>query len=268
MPVAPSLRVRRYASDIQSMSIRWCSDVNTRSGCSLACSAIHCCFVYVLVELSVSHQWFCTGDAPLSFSGSRWPRFPAFSGTIRALRLPAPALPSAYCFHQPAPQASAGVRVRRDAPSAMQTWQRARVWIVHAGRPPSSDLAHGQEQDLPGSLAVHPVTLRRSTTPDDPLRLANSGASGTAHTHLTMKASSFVISRLRDASSPAVYASRRALPHAMQDSLPAGGLRLCRAGVEPAESLREVSAHVILLSRASPGAISVHYDSGGHLGKV
>ena len=54
--------------------------------------------------------------------------------------------------------------------------------------------------------------LRRSTTPDDPLRLANSGASGTAHTHLTMKASSFVISRLRDASSPAVYASRRALP--------------------------------------------------------
>ena len=140
----------------------------------------------------------------------------------------------------------------------MQTWQRARVWIVHAGRPFSSVLAYGQEQDLPGSLAIHPVTLRRSTTPDDPLRLANSGASGTAHTHLTMKASSFVISRLRDASSPAVYASRRPLPHAMQDSLPAGGLRLCRAGVEPAESLREVSGHLILLSRASPGAISVN----------
>ena len=139
----------------------------------------------------------------------------------------------------------------------MQTWQRAGVWIVHAGRPFSSLFAHGQEQDLPGSLAIHPVTLRRSTTPDDPLRLANSGASGTAHTHLTMKASSFVISRLRDASSPAVYASRRALPHAMQDSLPAGGLRLCRAGVEPAGSLREVSGHRILLSRASPGAISV-----------
>ena len=31
------------------------------SGCTLACSAIHCCFVYVFVELSVSsivsHQW-------------------------------------------------------------------------------------------------------------------------------------------------------------------------------------------------------------------
>ena len=122
---------------------------------------------------------------------------------------------------------------------------------------PLQRLAHGQEQDLPGSLAVHPVTLRRSTTPDDPSRLANSGASGAAPTHLTMKASSFRrISRLRDASSPAVYASRRALPHAVQDSLPAGGLRLCRAGVEPAGSLREVSAHVILLSRAFPGAIS------------
>ena len=127
----------------------------------------------------------------------------------------------------------------------------------HAGNPLSSVFAHGQEQDLPGSLATHPVTLRRSTTPDDPLRLAVSGASGAAPTRLTMKASSFTISRLRDASSPAVYASRRALPHAMQDSLPAGGLRLCRAGVEPAGSLREVSAHLILLSRASPGAISV-----------
>ena len=56
--------------------------------------------------------------------------------------------------------------------------------------PLSSVLAHGQEQDLPGSLAIHPVTLRRSTTPDDPLRLAVSGASGAAPTRLTMKASS------------------------------------------------------------------------------
>ena len=96
--------------------MRWCRDVNTRSGCSLACSAIHCCFVYVLVELrvssSVSHQWLCTGDAPLPSSGSRWPRFPAFSGTIKALRLPAPAWPSAHWFRQPAPRAPAGVRVR------------------------------------------------------------------------------------------------------------------------------------------------------------
>ena len=44
-PGAPSLRVRRNASNIHSRSIRWCSEVNTRSGCFLASSAIHCRFV-------------------------------------------------------------------------------------------------------------------------------------------------------------------------------------------------------------------------------
>ena len=76
------------------------------------------------------------------------------------------------------------------APAVVQARRRAGVWIVLAGTPLSSVPARGQEQDLPGSLAVHPVTLRRSTTPDDPLRLACSGASGTAPTRLTMKASS------------------------------------------------------------------------------
>ena len=92
--------------------------MKTLSGCSLACSAVHCCFVYVLVELrvsySVSHHWVCTGDSPLPSIGSRWPRFPAFSGIIRALRLPASAWPSAYWFRQPAPRAPAGVRVRHE----------------------------------------------------------------------------------------------------------------------------------------------------------
>ena len=91
------------------------------------------------------------------------------------------------------PAGSAGVcrvRVRRSAPVAVQTRRRAGVWIVHAGNPRSSGLAHGQEQDLPGSLATHPVTLRRSTTPDDPSRLANDGASGAAPGDLKPKASS------------------------------------------------------------------------------
>ena len=48
----------------------------------------------------------------------------------------------------------------------------------------------------------------------------------------------------------------------MQDSLPAGGLRLCRAGVEPAGSLREVSDHLIPLPRAFPGAITVRRSRG------
>ena len=41
----------------------------------------------------------------------------------------------------------------------------------------------------------------------------------------------------------------------MQDSLPAGGLRLYREGVEPSGSLRKVSGYIsILLSRTSPAA--------------
>src|SRR5229473_7749767 len=45
----------------------------------------------------------------------------------------------------------------------------------------------------------------------------------------------------------------------MQDSLPAGGLRLYREGVEPAGSLRKVSGYIsILLSRTSPVARVVY----------
>src|SRR3954465_10272523 len=44
----------------------------------------------------------------------------------------------------------------------------------------------------------------------------------------------------------------------MQDSLPAGGLRLCREGIEPSGSLRKVSGYIyILLSRTSPVAMGV-----------
>ena len=53
----------------------------------------------------------------------------------------------------------------------------------------------------------------------------------------------------------------------MQDSLPAGGLRLYREGVEPSGSLRKVSDQCfILLSRACPvasGMIPKSYAKGG-----
>ena len=64
----------------------------------------------------------------------------------------------------------------------------------------SSDLAHGQEQDLPGFLAPHPATLRRSTTPDDPRRLTIGGAAGAAGAAprlTTLKASSLQLPRLK-----------------------------------------------------------------------
>jgi len=49
------------------------------------------------------------------------------------------------------------------------------------------------------------------------------------------------------------------LPSPMQDSLPAGGLRLYREGVEPSGSRRKVSGHItILLSRTYPDARVVY----------
>jgi Putative transposase len=49
------------------------------------------------------------------------------------------------------------------------------------------------------------------------------------------------------------------LPSPMQDSLPAGGLRLYREGVEPSGSLRKVSGYIsVLLSRTYPVARVVY----------
>jgi transposase len=58
---------------------------------------------------------------------------------------------------------------------------------------------------------------------------------------------------------PVAYASQATLPPPVQGSLPAGGLRLYREGVEPPGSLRKVSdLHIFLLSRAYPDASWAH----------
>ena len=94
----------------------------------------------------VSRQRIRSRGAPLPSDGSRWPRFPAFSGTIRALRLPALACPSAYCFRQPAPGAPAGFvsaiqRSRRRAGPAT-----GRGLDLHAGIPFPASLPTGRSR--------------------------------------------------------------------------------------------------------------------------
>ena len=77
------------------------------------------------------------------------------------------------------------------APAAVQARRRTGVWIScwHSlSRFFICPRAKSRISQVPWRSI--PVTLRRSTTPDDPLRLAASGASGAAPTHLTMKASS------------------------------------------------------------------------------
>ena len=114
---------------------------------------------------------------------------------------------------------------------------------------PSSVLAHGQEQDLPGSLAVHPVTLRRSTTPDGPLRLANSGASGAAPTRLTMKASSFNDFEAARRFITCCLRFTTALPHAVQARFRLAGCAFAGRESNPLDRYERFQ----LMSSSSPG---------------
>ena len=61
------------------------------------------------VSSRVSLSRLCPCDASLSSSGSRRPRFPTFTGTIKALRLPIPH-PLGLLFRRPVPCEPAGVR--------------------------------------------------------------------------------------------------------------------------------------------------------------
>ena len=95
----------------------------------------------------------------------------------------------------------------------------------------------GHERDLSGFLVTHPVPLPCSETPAEPVSLTIAAfpvlppdptRRRLQHDH--------DFEACHRASVPAVYASRAMLPSPMQDSLPAGGLRLCREGVEPSGS--------------------------------
>jgi hypothetical protein len=102
--------------------------------------------------------------------------------------------------------------------------------VLRAGFP------YGRQRDLLGFLVPHPAPLPCSETPAEPVSLIIA-AFPVLPPHPTRR-------RLQHdhdfeaghrASVPAVYASRVTLPPPMQDSLPAGGLRLCREGVESQE---------------------------------
>ena len=82
-------------------------------------------------------------DAPLPSSGSRWPRFPAFAGTVRALRLPIPH-PSGSLFSPSGTACILRFRIRSRAPGTMQARCWAKVWTVQAGSPSPAVHARGR----------------------------------------------------------------------------------------------------------------------------
>ena len=128
----------------------------------------------------VSHPRFCPGDTPLPSSGSRWPRFPALLGTMRVLRLPAPH--ALRLIDSPA-GGSVGACIGFVSAKAIPAVSKPRagpgVLVIRISI--SGTYLHGQMRDLPGCLATHPMTSRRSRDfPDDPWHL-EPGRDGARH---------------------------------------------------------------------------------------
>jgi hypothetical protein len=118
---------------------------------------------------------------------------------------------------------------------------------LSTGVPYSGVSRRGRKQELSGFLATHPVPLPCSTTPAEPTRphllavlpvLPSGPVDRRPQRVLNLEA-------FHTALASAAYASRAALPPPMQGSLPAGGLRLYREGVEPPGSLRRVSDYIL-----------------------
>src|SRR5215211_8554252 len=104
----------------------------------LASSAIHCRFVDrfagFIVPSRVSRQWLSPRDASLSSFGSRRARFPALSGTMKALRLPIRVSMVAYWFASTAHAIPPAFVFRRGAPARSEVPLRARAF-AGAGSP-------------------------------------------------------------------------------------------------------------------------------------
>ena len=205
-------------------------------------------------------------DAPLPSGGSRRPRFPAFSGTISALRLPVPH-PLGLLVRRPVPHASCLVRVRSRAPGIVQARRRAGVLIGQAGLPPSSLSARGRNRA--SQVPRQPISQLCSVpaTPAGPSRLAKAALPVLPLPCTSTKAPAIVlISGFNStASLPAVYASRRPLPDAMQHSLPAGWLAFAGRGSHPLgcdarlQFLMAPPFSNLPLARALPGATCIRF---------
>jgi len=226
----------------------WWSEHSTVPRFVLAKSAIRCRwvdrFVGSRVPSHVSGQRFSTRGASLPSAGSRRARFPVVIGTMKALRLPARAhlLPHGFghrphalllCSCSPKRSQQARRALVRPGTLAQPAFHARHVAPVGASgisqvswrsvpclcpaprpRPSRHDLA----------LAVLPMP-----PPDNPRRRPQLVHNIEANTGLQHPLSTL---------------SRATLPSPMQDSLPAGGLRLCREGVEPSGSRRKVSGHI------------------------
>ena len=177
----------------------WWSEHSAAPRFVLAKLAIRCRFVCRFVgsrvPSHVSGQRFSSRGAPLPSRGSRRARFPAVSGTIKALRLPACASPVAYLFRFRGPRdPPLFVLALAALPDGWRTHPGQGIWS--AGRPFAGALSRGRKRDLTGSQAIHPMPLPRSKTPAGPTIPHPDGVVDAAPAQPTAKAPAMIISRL------------------------------------------------------------------------
>ena len=226
----------------------WWSEHSAVPGFVLAKLAIRCLFVDRFVGSRVpslvSGQRFSTHDASLPSAGSRQAQFPVIISTMKALRLPAHANLVPYSFGSKphtllldfvfakallssVEEYSTGLGhwlagiplsgfPRVGASGISQVPWRSILCFCPAPRPRPSrqNLAHNDFADAVPGLPMPKTTAVGHIGADTRLQ------------HST------------------VYASRVASLLPMQDSLPAGELRLCREGIKPSGPLRKVSGYI------------------------
>ena len=169
------------------------------------------------------------------------------------LRLPVTHARSLICFASGVHPTLLGSCLAACAPGRSEGAFRAGVIVQPATRI-AGLLSRGRERDLPGSQAIHPVPLPRSTTPAEPTipRLFD-GSVDAAPALLTAKASA--VDEFRGycaASAPAAYASRMVLPPSLQSSLPAGWLAFTGRELNPLDHYKRFQ---IILSSPFSGFI-------------
>ena len=123
-------------------------------------------------------------------------QFPTVIGLMKALRLPAHAIPVTYLFRFRAPRVSSSVRARLAAlPCRWRT--DPGPGNCSTGCPLAGVLSRGREWDLTGSLAIHLMPLPRSKTPAGSTPPHHDGVVDAAPARTTAKAPALIISRLR-----------------------------------------------------------------------
>jgi hypothetical protein len=161
---------------------------------------------------------------------------------MKALRLPVP-LPRQLIGFAAKYHANLLIRVLAEAlPDGRRNRTGQDLWS--AGDPLPAGASRGRIRGLPGSLAILPVPLPGSTTPAGPTPPGHSGDASAAPAAGTAKAPTItdisgLTTRLRH-----TLSTLQGRCHQAQARLACDwSAHLCRAGVEPAESLRKVSGH-------------------------